>query len=270
MSRLNFGCQQVKSGNFRHLASVNYSNRKVSPMSLRTLFLLAAVAMALVFVTPVNAAPLAQESVDEVFITSTGAFTLTVMIDEVTTVAIPLQVEWQALGPTAGTTDGVVVSISPSVLRTGFFSVTVGTAESLSSSMAVTLTQPAEEIAPPTGSTTITGTTAITSTTPATTPVGVPTTTGPTANAIANLREGPGTNYAIVGSIDPGTALDVVGQNIDGTWLALADGTWVAAFLVDNPPTGLPIVEPTAAPLPAPTASDVLTPTTIPTVTPTP
>lgn len=239
-------------------------------MSPRTLFILAAVAIALIFVAPVHAAPLAQESVDEVFVTSTGVFTLTVMIDEVTTVAVPVQVDWQALGPAPGTTDEVAVSIVPTVLRTGFFSITVGSAVPLSSSLAVTLSQPVEEVVPPAETTTPTSTVPITPTTPTTTPVTALETNGPTSNAISNLREGPGTAYAIVGSIDPGTALDVVGQNIDGTWLALADGTWIAAFLVDNAPAGLPIVEPTAAPLPTVTATEVLTPTAIPTVTPTP
>jgi hypothetical protein len=240
-------------------------------MSLRTLFILAAVIMALAFVAPVNAAPLAQESVDEVVVTSTGIFTLTVMIDEVTTVAIPMQVDWQAVGgPVEDTTEDVVVTLSPSVLQTGFFSVTVGAGVPLTSSLSVTFTQVTEEVTPPSGTATTTSTTPITTTTPATAPVSAPTTNGATANAISNLREGPGTDYAIVGSIDPGAALDVVGQNTDGTWLALADGTWIAAFLVNNAPTALPIVEATAAPLPTPTATEVLTPTAIPTVTPTP
>jgi hypothetical protein len=229
-------------------------------MSLRKLFILAAVAMALgTFVTPVNAAPLVQASVDEVVVTSTTTFTLTVMIDEVTTLAIPLQVDWRAEGPNEGRADEALVVISPTVLRTGIFSVTVGSVEPATGTLAVTLTQAADEIVP------ITRTATTTSTAAATTTVAVPAVNTATANAGSNLRAGPGTDYAIVGSADAGVTLDVVGQNSDGTWLALANGTWIAVFLVDNIPEDLPVVEPTATPSPSPAASVVLTPTVTPT-----
>jgi hypothetical protein len=232
--------------------------------------------MALLVATPAMAASLAQESVDEVVVTSATAFTLTVRIDEVTTLAIPLQVGWRAEGPSAANANEVVVTFSPTVLRTGFFSVTVGAVEPATGTLAITLTQPVEDVAPVTRTTTTTATTApatpttpITATTPATTTGNVPANAA-TTNTVSNLRAGPGTDYPIVGSADAGSVLDIVGQNADGTWLILANGSWIAAFLVNNAPQDLPVVEPPAAPAPTPAATEILTPTVIPTVTPTP
>ncbi|MBK8046520.1 MAG: SH3 domain-containing protein [Anaerolineales bacterium] len=48
----------------------------------------------------------------------------------------------------------------------------------------------------------------------------------------ANLRSGPGTGYALIDQVEPGTTLTVVGSNSDGTWYRLDDGGWIAAFLV--------------------------------------
>jgi uncharacterized protein YgiM (DUF1202 family) len=53
------------------------------------------------------------------------------------------------------------------------------------------------------------------------------------ANRNANLRSGPGTDYAIAGNVRSGDAVTVVGQNNDGSWLELDDGNWIASFLVD-------------------------------------
>jgi hypothetical protein len=238
-------------------------------MSLRSFLILVAVVLALTCATPLLAAPLAQADVeiDEVVVTSTSAFTLTVRIDEVTTVAIPLQVDWRAQGPTVGAADEVSVVISPTVLRTGFFSVTVGEVEAGSGTLAITLAEPEDEIVPITRTATTTATlpTTTTVTPTVTTPITVP-----TANAISNLRAGPSTEYAIVGSASAGDALEVVGRNADGTWFVLANGTWIAAFLVDNPPVDLPVVEAPPLPAPSPGTTGVVTPTIIPTVTPTP
>ena len=245
-------------------------------MSLRLLLILTTVTVALVFTTPVKAAPLAQTTteeatvdeitVEEVVVTSTTAFTLTVRIDEVTTVDIPIQVDWRAEGPVAGSEDEVLVAITPSVLRTGFFSVTVASVEPATGALAISLVQPAAETAPITSTTatTATGTT----TTTVTTPPGAPTANGPTANAVSNLRAGPSTDYPIVGSAAAGDALEIVGQSSDGTWFVLANDAWIAAFLVANAPTGLPVVEAPALTLPSPTpnpaATDILTPTATP------
>ncbi|MFN8470088.1 MAG: hypothetical protein U0X20_31325 [Caldilineaceae bacterium] len=63
-----------------------------------------------------------------------------------------------------------------------------------------------------------------------------------TANRSANLRRGPGTNFPIVGGAARGQVLAVVGRNAAGDWLRLADGSWIAAFLVDGAPSGLAVV----------------------------
>jgi hypothetical protein len=71
--------------------------------------------------------------------------------------------------------------------------------------------------------------------------------TGPVANRNANLRAGPGINYAIVGRVAPGQALEPVGRTANGGWLLLDNGAWIAAFLVSNAPE-LPVARPTPAP----------------------
>ena len=81
----------------------------------------------------------------------------------------------------------------------------------------------------------------------ASTPAGV----SPTAQSAANLRSGPATTYARVGGVTPGQTLAIVARNADQSWLQLAEGTWIATFLVDNVPADLPVV---AAAAPAPVA----------------
>src|SRR4051812_8089027 len=115
----------------RSTALVNHSFRKVTHMSLRTLFIFTAVAIAFLFVSTVKAASPAQAvgepgNVEQVVVDSTGAFTLTLKIDEVTTVAIPLRVNWRAQGPLQDNPNQVTVVISPTVLETGIFPVTLG------------------------------------------------------------------------------------------------------------------------------------------------
>lgn len=62
-----------------------------------------------------------------------------------------------------------------------------------------------------------------------------------TVTATANLRSGPGTTFARIGSAAPGQAVTVTGCNPACDWYQLSTGQWVAAFLVDmaeapNPP----------------------------------
>lgn len=76
---------------------------------------------------------------------------------------------------------------------------------------------------------------------------------GPTAAKDANLRAGPGTGFAKVGSVAAGAALKIVGTNETGDWFLLADGGWIAAFLVASPPGAVPVAaviptEPTQPP----------------------
>ena len=72
---------------------------------------------------------------------------------------------------------------------------------------------------------------------------------GPIVNSGADLRGGPGTDYPVVGGATAGQAVEVIGRSTAGDWLQLADGTWIAAFLVDSVSANLSVVE---APLPPP------------------
>ncbi len=83
-----------------------------------------------------------------------------------------------------------------------------------------------------------------------------------TISSGANVRSGPGTNYAIIGGVATGESLAVTGRNADGQWLAVnfAGGTgWVAAFVgtFNGDLNALPVVvaEPPLATLPPPTAT---------------
>jgi hypothetical protein len=74
----------------------------------------------------------------------------------------------------------------------------------------------------------------------------------------ANLRAGPGTNYAVVGSAAAQQAIEPLGRNAAGDWLQVesaAGEAWIAAFLVENvDAAGLPEREstaPTVTPVPA-------------------
>lgn len=71
---------------------------------------------------------------------------------------------------------------------------------------------------------------------------------GAMASAVANLRSGPSTDFAIVGQAQPGQALPVVAQNEAGDWYQLEDGAWIAAFLVDGAPGDLPVAEASSPP----------------------
>jgi endonuclease YncB( thermonuclease family) len=72
-----------------------------------------------------------------------------------------------------------------------------------------------------------------------------------TATRGANLRSGPGTNYAMIGQVKAGDVLNIVARNAAGDWYELANGAWIAAFLVANAPTGVPVT--TILPSPSPT-----------------
>jgi uncharacterized protein YgiM (DUF1202 family) len=52
----------------------------------------------------------------------------------------------------------------------------------------------------------------------------------------ANLRAGPGTNFAIVGGAQAGDVIEIVGANEAGSWFELADGSWIWGQLLESPP----------------------------------
>ncbi|MEZ4713689.1 MAG: lamin tail domain-containing protein [Caldilineaceae bacterium] len=58
----------------------------------------------------------------------------------------------------------------------------------------------------------------------------------PAANRNANLRGGPGTDYAIVGNVQDGQPLVISARTGSGDWYQLDSGAWIAAFLVDHAP----------------------------------
>ena len=65
-----------------------------------------------------------------------------------------------------------------------------------------------------------------------------------TVNEKANLRDGPGTDFAIIGSTNAGDIIQLTGISADGEWYQLADGAWIAAFLVVPPVAPPPVVTP--------------------------
>lgn len=81
-------------------------------------------------------------------------------------------------------------------------------------------------------------------------PTTMPERLSPFVASSANLRAGPGTNYAIVGGMPASSPLSITGRNESGDWYKLDDNSWIFAPLVSNAPDSLPIVE---APTPLPT-----------------
>jgi uncharacterized protein YraI len=81
----------------------------------------------------------------------------------------------------------------------------------------------------------------------------------------ANLRAGPGTNFAIVGQATAGQEVQVAAVSEDGGWYLLGNGAWIAGFLVATPEAPVPVVNDqilqavTGQTAPAPTG--VVTPT---------
>lgn len=102
---------------------------------------------------------------------------------------------------------------------------------------------------------------------PTDTPTPSPTATPavPRAEAVGdtNLRSGPGTNYAVVGSLPAGASAEITGRNEAGTWLQLAarDGTrvWISAERVKAtvPVDSVLVVAIPATPTPAATLPPV-------------
>jgi hypothetical protein len=78
------------------------------------------------------------------------------------------------------------------------------------------------------------------------------------ANRNANIRSGPGADYASIGYVRTNQLLELIGQNGNGSWYQLQGGAWIAAWLVDGAPSDLPRTdgttptEPAVAPTPIP------------------
>jgi len=59
-----------------------------------------------------------------------------------------------------------------------------------------------------------------------------------TANAYANVRSGPGTNYNVIGAVENGTTLQADALSEDGQWARVAfenRPAWVAFLVIDSP-----------------------------------
>jgi uncharacterized protein YraI len=75
------------------------------------------------------------------------------------------------------------------------------------------------------------------------------------ASQTVNLRTGPGTGFAIAGTLSAGQSLEAVGQvqAADGfRWYSLANGAWVRSDIVtgEGDCAALPVVDAPAAPPP--------------------
>jgi len=82
------------------------------------------------------------------------------------------------------------------------------------------------------------------------TPTPLPAVPTPVARALAaaNLRQGPATDFPVVGAAVEGQELTVVGQLADGSWYVLDNGAWIFGQLVENVPGDVPVVAAPAAP----------------------
>jgi hypothetical protein len=80
----------------------------------------------------------------------------------------------------------------------------------------------------------------------------------PMVAGAANLRDGPGTNYPVVGRASAGQALEIVASDAARIWFELKDGSWISGQLVQNAPrvqveTNIPAPPaPTHTPVPPP------------------
>jgi PKD repeat protein len=160
-----------------------------------------------------------------------------------TTVAIPLEGDWLAPG-----TAQVIAEVA-------------GGGASARTIFVVLPTTPTPSAQPPIG----TETPALTETpTPVPTPTGTPTpiptpTPGPptaTANTAVNVRLGPGTNYAVIGTLLAGQSAGITGVSPDGAWWQISfagRAGWVSSFYVLAQNTqNVPVVTPPPLP-PTPT-----------------
>ncbi len=82
-----------------------------------------------------------------------------------------------------------------------------------------------------------------------------------TEGVVLNVRGGPGTDYVVLGTLEPGTELTLLARSADGEWFQIiypadSDGRgWVIGeFLeIQGAPEGLPVAEAPPPPAPSPT-----------------
>jgi len=72
-------------------------------------------------------------------------------------------------------------------------------------------------------------------------------------NTTANIRSGPGLTFPVINQIQPGQIIIAIACNADCSWLQLATGGWIAAFLVDMVALPVPSQPATTATVTQPT-----------------
>jgi ABC-type branched-subunit amino acid transport system substrate-binding protein len=78
--------------------------------------------------------------------------------------------------------------------------------------------------------------------------------------AVQNVRSGPSTSYPIIGQLSLGEQVQIIGANLDFTWLVIqfrGQQGWLSTSILDvfGDLNSLPIITPPATPTPAPTAT---------------
>ena len=186
-----------------------------------TTTLVACVAALIFYTAPAAAAPHAQANIPNFVLNSQTMISVTVAITDGQVIVIPLDLTF-VVQNSAGQAD---VSIIADVEQQPGLFIGVSPAEEIATTLQLSQTASAPATSDTTGATAgSTPSPAIANTDSAGTYV---------VNNNANLRAGPGTDFDIVGSVDEGDTVVVVGENEDGSWYQLDDDNWIAAFLVD-------------------------------------
>jgi len=164
------------------------------------------------FTYPVAAAPYAQSTLPNFTLNAQTVISVTVAITDGQVIVVPVDLTFIAQNQDGETDVSLIADVEQ---QPGIF---IGVAPS--SMITATIQLPQSATAIPSASSAdeanVTGT--------------------HVANRNSNRRAGPGTNFEIVGRVPAGGAVTVVGENDDGTWLELEDGSWIAEFLVDPVP----------------------------------
>jgi uncharacterized protein YgiM (DUF1202 family) len=178
--------------------------------------LLVGVVMSLLTALLVNgraaAAPAAQTSLPDFTLNANTVLSVTVAVTDGLVIVVPVDLTFIAEND-GGTTD--VAVIAEVEQQAGIF---IGVAPA--GNVAATIQLPGQASAPNAAATPLPSVT-----------VGDGEGTH-VANSNSNLRAGPGTDFEIVGRVPAGGFVTIVGQNNDGTWLQLDNGSWIAEFLV--------------------------------------
>lgn len=145
---------------------------------------------------------------------------------------------------------------APAVAQANTAASAAPAAPAVAAPAAVTGTEPLSATAP------LTSSGAVAATTPApVTSAAASTSSGPSASSavLVNVRNGPGVDYPVVDSLDPGEAAAITGKSSAGDWwqVALGDGQngWVMSQLVSTSGDTSSVVVPADIPTPPPTAT---------------